>query len=98
MLFVSLTHTLIQQSLRASHSLDTILGAPVKAVEEAGWDKRGASFKHLVLQTWVMEATKKHVSGCSHLEVEQIHSDRRWWGTAPGDRGLVLGDDNGLLS
>lgn len=98
MLFVSLTHTLIQQSLRASHSLDTILGAPVKTVEEAGWDKRGASFKHLVLQTWVMEATKKRVSGCSHLEVEQIHSDRRWWGTAPGDRGLVLGDDNGLLS
>lgn len=98
MLFVSLTHTLIQQSLRASHSLDTVLGAPVKAVGEAGWDKRGASFKHLALQTWVMEATEKCVSGCSHLEVEQIHSDRRWWGTAPGDRGLVLGDDNGLLS
>ena len=98
MLFVSLTHTLIQQSLRASHSLDTVLGAPVKAVEEAGWDKREASFKHLAVETWVMEANEKRVSGCSHLEVEQIHSDRRWWGMAPGDTGLVRGDDDGLLS
>lgn len=78
MLFASLIHTLIQQSLRASHSLDTVLGAPVKVVEEAGWDKRETSFKHLALQTWVMEATEKRVSGCSHLEGEQIHSDRRW--------------------
>ena len=62
----SLTHTLIQQSLRASHSLDTVLGAPVKAVEEAGWDKREASFKHLAVETWVMEANEKRVSGCSH--------------------------------
>lgn len=98
MLFASLTHTLIQQSLRASHSLGTVLGTPVKVVEEAGWERRDASFKHLAFQTWVMEATEKCVSGCSHLEVEQIHSDRRWWGTAPGDRGLVVGDDDGLLS
>ena len=48
MLFASLIHTLTQQSLRASHSLDTVLGAPVKVVEEAGWDKRETSFKHLV--------------------------------------------------